>query len=137
MEVGNKFSLMGVFGSDIAFPIPPQPVTLPKFGIVTWLLFDIDDAPKAITLRVLGPPNRTEIVKLEAQGEPEFPYPPDELSQKGSLRFMIPIFGLQLSEEGFIEVMIESDTEPFRAGRLRVRFNAKPEEVGLPPTPSS
>ena len=135
-EVGNKYSLMGIFAADIAFPMS-GPVILPKFGIVVWILFDVGDAPDKFTIRVLGPPNRSEILRVEGTGsEIQFPYPPDEYS-KGSLRFVIPIMNFIFNEEGFIEVMVETDRETIRAGRLRVRFNVKPEEVGLPPIPAN
>jgi hypothetical protein len=135
LEIGNKYSLMGVFAADLAFPLAP-PLTLPKFGVVVWLLFDVGDAPKQITIRILIPPNKTELVKMVSQGdfELQFPFPPDELS-RGVLRFMLPVMNLTLTEEGFIEVMVETERETFRAGRLYVRFNVKPEEVGLSPAP--
>jgi hypothetical protein len=39
---------------------------------------------------------------------------------------------MNISEEGFIEVMIDTERETFRAGRLRIRFNVSLEEMGLP-----
>ena len=66
-EVGNKFSLMGVFQSDsIITPIKP-PVAFPKFGLGIWLFSDIGDEPSDFTIRLLGPPNRTELVRITLQ----------------------------------------------------------------------
>jgi hypothetical protein len=131
-EVGNKVSLMGIFGIDLLSHASGS-IVLPKFAVAVWLIYDIDDAPSHITIRVLVPPNKSEIVKLEAQGSGlrEFPYPPDEFS-KGTLRIFVPITNLILSEEGFIEVMVDTERETLRAGRLRVRFNVPSEEMGLP-----
>lgn len=132
-EIGNKISLMGVYASDIAFPIAP-PVGIPKFGIVIWLVFDVGDEPQKVVIRVLAPPARIEIAKLEASvsdGGIQFPYPPDELS-KGTLRLVIPLFNVVFSEEGFVEVIAEMDGTIVRAGRLKIRFAVRPEEVGLP-----
>lgn len=130
VELGNKFSLMGIFAAEIIVAAP-APVVLPKFCIATWLLFDIGDVPTKVTVRVLVPPNRTEILKYE-QSSFQFPYEHDELSH-GTLRIVNPIINFPLYDEGFIEVMVETERETFRAGRLRIRLNAKPEEVGLPP----
>lgn len=136
VEIGNKYSLMGIFSADIAFSVP-GPIVLPKFGIVVWVLSDLDDVPKKIVVRVLGPPNRTELLKIEGTGDVKFAYPPDELSTTAVVRMIIPIMNFNLAEEGFVEVMVETDRETLRAGRLRVRFNVRPEEVGLPPSPST
>ena len=39
---------------------------------------------------------------------------------------------LAIAQEGLIEVFIDTERESFRAGRARIRFNVKPEEIGLP-----
>jgi hypothetical protein len=136
-EIGNKISLMGVFATDILFP-QPAPVVLPKFGVVVWILFDVGDEPKRLRVRVLLPPDRKEIAIAElAEGaEIAFPYPPDELST-GSIRVVIPLPPVQLSEEGFLEVMCETERETLRAGRLRIRFNVNQAEIPGLINPSS
>jgi hypothetical protein len=135
VEVGGKLSLMGVYNADILFAVA-APAAIPKFGIVVWLIHDIDDKPEKITIRILMPPERNEVVRIEGTlGDQQLPYEPDEMS-KGILRFVIPIMSITFSEEGFLEVMIDTGRETLRAGRLRIRFNAKPEEMGgLVPTP--
>jgi hypothetical protein len=137
-EVGNKFSLMGIFAADIAFPVP-APVILPKFGFVLWMLFDVGDEPERFTIRVLVPPDRTETAKIEGEGQKiTFPYPPDELSHQGSIRIVVPMINVSLEKEGFIEVMIKMDDEDeIRAGRLLIRFGVRPEDFGLTPTASN
>src|SRR5947208_9776772 len=122
-EVGNKVSLMGVYSADVLFPMPP-PVTFRTLGIVAWIIFDVDDRPTHFTLRVLIPPQRTEVVKMDAdtEGEPLVHFERDEYS-KGQFRVVSAINGITLTEEGFLEVMIDTERETVRAGRLRVRFN--------------
>jgi len=41
-----------------------------------------------------------------------------------------------LTEEGFIEVMVETERDTLRAGRLYVKLNVKPEDFGLPSAPT-
>jgi hypothetical protein len=78
------------------------------------------------------PPARTEVAKFEPDvSQLAIPSESDDLS-KGSLRFMTMISLINISEEGFIEVMIDTERETFRAGRLRIRFNVSLEEMGLP-----
>jgi hypothetical protein len=127
-EVGNKISLMGIYASDILLSSPP-PVMLPKFALVAWVLSDFDDRPTRVTVRILVPPGRTELARLEADtDEVLFPHAPDELS-KASLRIMTTMMPLTLTEEGFLEVMIDTERETFRAGRLRIRFNVPSAEI--------
>jgi hypothetical protein len=127
-EVGNKVSLMGVYSTDMQFPVSP-PIAIRTLGIVAWIIFDADDRPTHLTMRVLVPPARTEALKIEANIEGELPihYERDEYS-KGQLRFISMINGIQFTEEGFLEVMFDTERETIRAGRLRIRFNISPEE---------
>src|SRR5947209_13397450 len=87
-EVGNKVSLMGLYSTDILFTIPP-PVAVRTLGIVAWLIFDVDDRPTHLTIRVLVPPARTEVLRIETDIEGELPlhFEPDEYS-KGQFRFI-------------------------------------------------
>ena len=127
-EVGNKISLMGVYGIDMQFPVPP-PVAVRTIGIVAWIIFDVDDRPTHLTVRVLVPPARPEVLKIETDIEGELPlqYERDEYS-KGQFRFVSSINGVQFTEEGFLEVMIDTERETVRAGRLRIRFNDPAKE---------
>src|SRR5438067_737624 len=80
-ETGNKVSLMGIYDSDIIFTAPP-PAVMPKFCIVAWVISDVNDRPSKLDIRILVPPGRTELVKLEADPQAAiYPYDPDELSR--------------------------------------------------------
>lgn len=50
---------MGMYGGDMMFPLAP-PVALLKWGMMVWLITDIDDVPQTITVRVLAPPDKDE-----------------------------------------------------------------------------
>ena len=73
LEVGNKISLMGIYSSEILFTAAP-PTVIPKLGIVAWLIFDRDDFPEKLTIRIVGP-DKQEIVQMTAdsEGGPQFP----------------------------------------------------------------
>jgi|SRR5260221_9872426 hypothetical protein len=131
-EIGNKISLMGVFASDILFPGPP-PSQLPKFGAVVWLISERDNVPKKFSIRILVPPNRTELAKIDAEGELPLSGEPDEFSKHAVIRVIIPMANLVLMEEGYLELMVDTeDAETIRAGRLKIRFNVSADEMGLP-----
>ncbi len=61
-EVGNKTSLMGVYGGDIYFSTP-LPILVPRFAVGVWLIADIDDTIQSMAVRILVPPNQIEIMR--------------------------------------------------------------------------
>src|SRR6266478_5710551 len=119
-EVGNKISLMGLFTNDIIFTLPP-PVTYPKLGLVIWVFSDIDDIPDKFTVRILMPPDRTEIAKFDGDGHSLFdPSDIDEFSAKATIRIIVSMGNVIFSGEGMMEIMVETEGhDPIRAGRLR------------------
>ena len=132
VELGNKLSLMGVYASDILFPVAP-PFTFPKFGVVAWIIMEKDDVPNKFVLRVLMPPDRTELARIELEGEPAFTTEPDEFSKHVIIKLAVPMANVTFLEDGYMEIMVDIENEEtFRAGRLRVRSNVKPEEMGIP-----
>ena len=132
-EVGNKISLMGVYGGDLILALPAQPVLIPRLGAFVSLITDLDDAPERVTMTVYVPPGRTEIVKIEL---PALPPPASQFdgATKSHYRFMIQFPPVTVSEEGFIEIILETEREVIRAGRLNVRF--QPSAGTAPEQPS-
>jgi hypothetical protein len=128
-EVGNKTSLMGMYFSDLYIQTP-APIVLPKFCIAIWLITDVDDPPTQFTVRLLTPPNGTELFKLEGQGA--IPAVPTEGAVKLIATMIIPISQFVLEQDGYIEVMLDTDRGSIRAGRLMVHFNAPPLEMASP-----
>lgn len=125
-EMGGKFSLMGIYASDMIFPIVP-PAVLTKWGIAVWLICDVDDMPQKLSISVTVPPDKTEIATLDFDQVP----PPEhqEGASKMNFRTFLPMPPVHLTETGFIEVMVATEQEPLRAGRLLVRFAPAPPET--------
>jgi hypothetical protein len=120
-EIGGKLSFMGIYGSDMLISGQP-PQALPKLAIVVWLVCDIDDDVKKFAIRVLAAPNRHEFAKAE--------YPDDALKNvqyaddatKKTFISTISLSPFPVQEDGFVEVMVDTDRGTMRAGRLMVRF---------------
>jgi hypothetical protein len=126
-------SLMGIYGGDMIFPSTP-PISLLKWGAVIWLITDIDDVPAKIKIRVLMPPDRTEIASLETNEPPEIGILDD--ATKGTFRVIMALPPVNFTEEGFVEVVVETERGTIRAGRLLVKF-PPPQSAPLPvATPS-
>jgi hypothetical protein len=125
VEIGGKFSIMGIYGSDIIFPVAP-PALLLKWGIVVWLIVDVDDKPQKMSVSVLAPPDKTEIATLNFDqiSSPER----QEGAIKMNFRAILPMPPVNLTEAGFIDVMVATEKETLRAGRLLVKFEPPPAE---------
>lgn len=133
VEIGNKLSFMGVYSGDMIFPpgAPPGvPVVVPRFAIIAWLISDIDDMPERVLLKVTTPPGSTEIFRNEISGD-QIPSPgvPREGSTRYVLQITMPITNLPLQSDGNIEVIIETERETLRAGRLRVVIPRSPDST--------
>jgi uncharacterized protein DUF6941 len=146
LEVGNKLSLMGVYSNDILFPAAP-PSMLQKLCVVVWLISDLDDSPGKLAFRILSPPDKKELARIEVNGQelvgmPGY-YAPDEFSRNSFIRLVLPMINIRLESEGAIEVWIDvADEESFRAGRLIAKFNQAflaqpaPSSPESPPSPA-
>jgi hypothetical protein len=127
-EIGNKISLMGIYSGEMIFPVKP-PVVLPKFGIVAWVIADIDDPIQTISVSLNVPPNLTEILRTESGPIVMVPSTVDG-AKKMITQQMLPISQLVISEAGMIEVMIHTERETLRGGRIMIRFAAEPAAPG-------
>jgi hypothetical protein len=117
-EVGNKISLMGMYSGDI---VVPTPTVLAKLCIIVWVITDIDDPPTQLGVRVLGPPGGIELFKTPAY-EP-FPLAQTEGATKVVGTVTVQVTPFLLKENGYIEVMVDTDQGSMRAGRLMVRIS--------------
>ena len=118
-ELGNKVSLMGIYNGEIIYPVNP-PIMVPRLGLVLWLITDVDDIPENISWRVLAPPDRTEIFKVEQDSVP--PLQNAEGAVKATFRAVLQLGPITLTESGFLEVAVDSGQGEIRAGRIFVRF---------------
>lgn len=138
-EVGNKMSLMGMYQADIIIGARP-PTFLPKLVIAVWVISDIDDPIQKMTTIVLGPPNKTEIVRMDIEGMGPTPASFFEDSKKIIIHQVIPMNNFPITEAGIIEVLLETDRGSFRAGRLRISFvdpEVNPEAFEIIPAPTA
>jgi len=124
-EVGNKLSILGIYEGDIVFSVPP-PAALPKFGIIVWLQTDIDNPPEKFSIRGLVPPNQKVAFSATVR-KVEFNKNPADDAKRLNLKTIIPIINMEFTEEGPLEVFVDTEEGTFRAGRLFIRF-ASPAE---------
>lgn len=113
---------MGIYSGDMIIAGEP-PQILPKLCIAVWILSEAGSPPKKITIRLLGPPSKTEIFVVENEIDPNMfsdSLKPD--STRVSLYTQIPILNLQISSAGSLEVMVDTEEGEERAGRLDVKF---------------
>ena len=129
-EIGNKISLMGIYQSDIVISGKP-PQSLPKLVTSIWLSSDIDDPVQEFTIRILAPANETMSAEIKTATHQQLG--PGGGATRRILFITIPLSPFPLNEEGYIEVMIETDTGTIRAGRLLVKFTGET----LPPDDSA
>lgn len=122
--------MMGIYSSDIILPVAP-PILLPRLGVVVLVLSDIDDRPERITITITTPPDKTEVARVEADVKNLLVQSPED-SKHMVLRCIVGLGPLPLTADGFMEVMVATERESFRAGRLMVRFAPPPQPAVAP-----
>ncbi len=117
-EAGGKLSYVGIRTGDIVTGIERRGSQF-HFAVVAWLICDSNDIPSRIGLRVYGPPGRRLLSANEVR--PAVP-PRRSDSTKAFFQLSVERISLPLSQEGDLEISIETETGVLRAGRLAVRF---------------
>jgi hypothetical protein len=125
-EVGNKYSVMGIYGRDIIFPNPP-PGLLQKFGFILWLHCDIGDEPERVVITMLA--NKEEVLRIESSLIRESFPEEDNDATKRHLRMTVPMPPFEFQGSGVVEVFIDTGREQLRAGRLYMRFPQTPPAI--------
>jgi hypothetical protein len=127
-EVGNKISLVGVYGGDMIFPMAP-PTLLPKFCAMVMVISDVDDRVTQASIRIVIPsigPEGHETLKIE------IPQTGPVVNADGAIKITFRTFvqlgPIPLTKEGFIEVWVDTGREEMRAGRLRISFTGAPSD---------
>lgn len=125
-EVGGKLSFMGMYSGELVVTSPPPPgvpFILPKFAVGVWVICDPDDHPEWLTIRVHGPPGRSELIRHEGKRDPNVPpYSPFEDPQRLLIFTVLPIMQLTLVSEGELSVTVETEKGETFAGRLMIRM---------------
>ena len=135
-ELGEKYSLMGIYSRELVLPVWP-PVVLPKLGVVVWLVCDIDDPPSSATVVVLAQPGNVQLFRktigLVAGDRPH------DGSMKMSYSIRFSISPVKIASLGVIEVVVETELGALRASRLEVTADKAALEAlrtrDVPPIP--
>ncbi len=128
MELGGKFSLMGIYSRELILPMQP-PVLIPKFGVVVWLICDIDDLPASASVALRALPGHTEIFHADMDLDAEIRLADDDV-RKMSYGIQFQVSPLRIAAAGVIEVFVETELGAMRAGRLQIRVDeAAPKGV--------
>jgi len=117
MELGGKYSLMGIYSRVLVLPVRP-PVVLPKLGVVVWLVCDIDDPPASATVVVIAQPGNVQLfretITIVAGDRPQ------EGSMKMSYSIRFSISPVKIASLGVIYAVVETELGALRASRLEV-----------------
>lgn len=123
-EIGNKLSFMGWYPTDLVVPGSPLagvPMILPRFVICTWLVCAWGDNPEWVTVRVYGPPGKTEIAKKEMRRDHKVsPITVFDDPKRLSIFTMMPFAPFMIAEEGEISVNVETEQGEIMGGRIKV-----------------
>jgi len=120
---------MGVYPGDLVIPGDAprdQAFAIPRFGIVAWLVTDIEDIPSSATLVVTVPPGKTTLLRQEIERGSL------AATQRSSditifrLTASVPITNLMIWETGDIEVSFETERDVLKAGRLHINVPSRP-----------
>jgi hypothetical protein len=134
-EVNHKTSYIGAYPSAIAFPAdapPGTPLWLPKLVVAVWLTIDVNDRVERATITVTIPPGQTEVSRLVIPEEDLLPPQPEgDWVRRYILAVSISLINLAITQEGFIEVDIETEEGVISAGRLKVVAPARPDQAAL------
>jgi len=117
MELGGKYSLMGIYPRVLVLPVRP-PVVLPKLGVVVWLVCDIDDPPASATVVVIAQPGNVQLfretITIVAGDRPQ------DGSMKMSYSIRFSISPVKIASLGVIYAVVETELGALRASRLEV-----------------
>jgi hypothetical protein len=128
-ELGQKISLMGLYGPEIIIYAMP-PIVLPKICGVVWLTSDIRDQIDQFTIRVTAPiPNDTD---TKDNNREVFRQNVDvshmqSVTEGATKRTYVSTLGISpfvAGSAGFIEIWVDTpNKKPIRAGRFIMSFS--------------
>ncbi|MBB2930992.1 DUF6941 family protein [Paraburkholderia silvatlantica] len=125
LEVGNKSSLMGVYGGDLQ--VPSFPYVLPKFAVVTFIRTHIDKPISTLVFEVRDGSDvlvRHEVPPEELASAQRTILARDDGSEPaqavalGATTFLSP---LSLNQPTVVKAVVICDGEEMIAGKLYVR----------------
>lgn len=143
--MGGKLSVMGIYQTDMIFPVSNFPLTLPRFGILIKYYEMPGDFAEDILVRVFLPGDSKDhpTVMLpfgRAALIATTPQPLNELEEDQqrvfNLTYPIILSPLVIKQEGFVKVRVVCGARTTNLGSLMMRL-ARPEDniPGFPPPP--
>jgi hypothetical protein len=142
-EVGNKFSLMGVYQIDMLLQ-QDLPISLPKFAMLI-NYYEIKGAFKdALNVKIFLPGNKDDAPQLSWQidgatrDSAKSPYESADADAEKLFTLTIPVIltPLVINEEGFIKVRVQCGDTTTRLGRLMIRKIKPADQPQFNPLPN-
>jgi hypothetical protein len=130
MEIGNKPSFMGLYSGQMVFPEQPlegTPVIIPRLVIIPWLFTAREDPPQKLNVILYGPPGKTIIFNFPLPVGGREPVVPFADSTELHLHAIIPTMNMTFMHTCVLEVVLETERETLRAGRLRIVIPNRPD----------
>lgn len=121
-EVGGKYSLMGMYGSDLLVTTAGV-LTLPKLCVVVRAVSAIERPFQALTVQVLRDTEGSE-VELATTGAIQLPpapeFPPDARTMDVQVMLVMSPFATE--QDCVLRVRASTESGPLEAAPLRVRL---------------
>lgn len=118
-EVGNKMSLMGIYGGEI-YLIGKPPTILPKIVLVLEVITDFEDLMGDIGVRVKMRGADDDMLGFTVPAPMRPPRAED--TKRWMVRMPMPISPFVVAEEGILEVYTDIGGDSTRAGRIGIHF---------------
>jgi len=126
-EVGNKMSLMGIYGGDLRAQAQRDvPMVLPKLTIVLWIICGLEDDLGDVSVKVTGPPDETPIFVTTIPASPSEAITVREGAKRRLQNVVFELTPFPILEDGVIEVTVVAKGEEMLAGRLHVHIVEPP-----------
>jgi hypothetical protein len=119
-EVGNKFSFMGIYTTELTVP---SPVVLPKLCIAVKVATDKDDPFESLEVRIVKGDDEIELLStglippMSADIVPQ-----DKNSTRLIFLLTFVLAPFQIEEETIIRVKANTEREELRSTPLRIRI---------------
>ncbi len=128
-ELGNKISLVGVYGDEMFLSGASFPITIPKIGMAICITTPLSMMPEEIELRVYlpGKADPAHVANLTASDHPAYPAAQSELSENAlsddriaTFNFHVILSPAVIPEPGRIKVRAIVDEELMKLGTLAI-----------------
>lgn len=122
-EIGNKVSLIGIYGGEMLIQTSALPVLLPKLGVHVFINTPIKKPFKRATVWIVTPSNQ-EVARVNVEDIKMADIKEDVQKVTFGASMVIPL--VQITENGAINAWGEIDGERERVGKLLVRIEEQP-----------